>query len=98
LRILCVSAPLRALLIYFFGCGLSALGVIGIWKFGSETRDHLEMLIETDSLNEKPFSDVLCKRYDLLGRKINNFLQSVIAEQLAPKDQIGQQIFNDEND
>jgi hypothetical protein len=25
LRILCVSAPLRALLIFFFGCGSSAL-------------------------------------------------------------------------
>jgi len=37
-------------------------------------------------------------RYDILGKKINNFLQTVIAEHLAPKDQIGQQIFPDQEE
>ncbi|MGH7453627.1 MAG: four helix bundle protein [bacterium] len=60
-----------------------------------ETRDHLEILFETGSLADKTCFDDLRQRYDILGRKINNFLQAVIAEHLAPKDQIGQQIFPD---
>lgn len=63
-----------------------------------ETRDHLEILSDTGSLVDKGLSDDLCKRYDTLGRKINNFLQCVIDNHLAPKDQIGQQIFNDEDE
>jgi four helix bundle protein len=42
-----------------------------------ETTDHLETLLETESLtNETLFSDIQA-RLDLLGRKINSFLQSV---------------------
>jgi len=63
-----------------------------------ETRDHLEIIAETGSLKDKAFSDDLCKRYDILGRKLNNFLQTVITDHLAPKDQIGQQIFNPEDE
>jgi four helix bundle protein len=63
-----------------------------------ETRDHIEMLFDTGSLADKTIYDDLIKRYDILGRKINNFLQGVIAEHLAPKDQIGQQIFPDDNE
>lgn len=62
-----------------------------------ETRDHLEIIFETASLTDKAFYDDVCKRYDILGRKINNFLQSVIADHFAPKDQIGQQLTNDES-
>jgi four helix bundle protein len=63
-----------------------------------ETRDHIEFVFETGSLTDKTIFDDLCKRYDILGRKINNFLQKVINEHLAPKDQIGQQIFTDEDE
>lgn len=42
-----------------------------------ETIDHLETVFETGSLtNEKLFSD-LTARLDLLGRKINRFIDSV---------------------
>lgn len=45
-----------------------------------ETADHLEILWETESLqNEALFSD-LHARLDLLGRKLNSFLQSVERE------------------
>lgn len=63
-----------------------------------ETRDHIEMLYDTGSLSDRAIFDHLIKRYDILGRSINNFLQGVIAEHLAPKDQIGQQIFADEDE
>jgi four helix bundle protein len=43
-----------------------------------ETRDHLEMIYETGSLTDKVLYEDLHKRYDFLGRKINNFRQSVI--------------------
>ena len=51
-----------------------------------ETRDHLEMLYETGALTDKILYEDLCKRYDILGRKINNFRQSVISNFLAPDD------------
>ncbi|MDZ7360676.1 MAG: four helix bundle protein [candidate division KSB1 bacterium] len=63
-----------------------------------ETRDHIEMLFDTGSLADKTIYDDLIIRYDMPGRKINNFLQGVIAEHLAPKDQIGQQIFPDDDE
>jgi four helix bundle protein len=44
-----------------------------------ETADHLETLCETESLsNEVLFRD-LHNRLDVLGRKLNNFLQAVEA-------------------
>ena len=44
-----------------------------------ETTDHLEILSETESLvNEILFSE-LHTRLDILGRKLNNFLQAVEA-------------------
>lgn len=42
-----------------------------------ETQSHLDMLCRTGSLEEGPFSD-LQQRYDVLGRKLNRFLQGVI--------------------
>ncbi|MCI0694188.1 four helix bundle protein [candidate division KSB1 bacterium] len=43
-----------------------------------ETRDHLEMLYDTGSLTDKILYEDLHNRYDILGRKVNNFRQSVI--------------------
>jgi four helix bundle protein len=43
-----------------------------------ETRDHLEMIYETGSLTDKTLYEDIHKRYDILGRMINNFRQSVI--------------------
>jgi four helix bundle protein len=63
-----------------------------------ETRDHLEFLYETGSLADKIIYDDLCKRYDILGKSINNFRQSVIVKYLPPKDQIGQQIPDNEEE
>jgi len=59
----------------------------------NETIDHLEILDETGSLKDKALYEYLNKHYNTLGRKIYNFRQRVINDHLAPKDQIGQQIF-----
>ncbi len=44
-----------------------------------ETIDHLETLFDTESLTNKQLYDDLHERLDELGRKLNNFLQSVEA-------------------
>ncbi len=44
-----------------------------------ETTDHLEMLSETESLKNTVLYQDLHQRLDILGRKVNNFLQSVEA-------------------
>jgi four helix bundle protein len=62
-----------------------------------ETIDHLEMLKETGSLTDKVLFEHLSEQYNLLGRRINNFLQAVIRDHLAPKDVVGQQIFDEES-
>jgi len=53
-----------------------------------ETRDHIEMLYETGSLSDKVLFDDLCRRYDMLGRSINNFRQKVITSFLSPDDKV----------
>lgn len=50
-----------------------------------ETLDHLETLFETGSLTDKLFYDNLHKKMELLGKKINRFLQSVQKEHLSDK-------------
>lgn len=50
-----------------------------------ETLDHLETLFETGSLTDKSFYDNLHKKIELLGKKINRFLQSVQKEHLSDK-------------
>jgi four helix bundle protein len=60
-----------------------------------ETIDHLEMLKETGSLADITLFDDLIKQYNLLGRRINTFLQTVIKNHLAPKDLVNQQIPDD---
>ena len=50
-----------------------------------ETLDHLETLFETGSLTDKIFYDNLHYKIELLGKKINRFLQSVQNEHLSDK-------------
>ena len=42
-----------------------------------ETVDHLETLYETKSLSDEPLYQSLLDRSDLLGKKLNLFIQSV---------------------
>ena len=42
-----------------------------------ETTDHLETLYETESLKDEVLYQDLHKRLQALGKKINNFIQSV---------------------
>ena len=49
-----------------------------------ETIDHLETIYETGSLTNKELFDNLHKRLQILGRKINNFLQTVQASHQKP--------------
>jgi len=50
-----------------------------VYALGScdETTDHLETLFETGSLKDKPTYDRLHSQLELLGKKLNLFLQSV---------------------
>ncbi|MCL4549267.1 MAG: four helix bundle protein [Bacteroidetes bacterium] len=50
-----------------------------------ETTDHLETLFETKSLaDEKLFND-LHARLDMLGKKLNSFIQSEQEQHISPK-------------
>jgi four helix bundle protein len=42
-----------------------------------ETRDHLDTLHDTKSLKNKQLYEHFCDQYDILGRKIRRFLNSV---------------------
>src|SRR5688500_2968268 len=42
-----------------------------------ETIDHLEMLYETRSLKDEKVFNSLHSRLEMLGKKLNNFLQSI---------------------
>ena len=42
-----------------------------------ETADHLDLLIETKSLDDIKLYEILHARLDKLGRKLNNFIQGV---------------------
>lgn len=50
-----------------------------VYALGSsdETIDHLETLFETGSFKNKAKFDDLHKRLNIMGKKLNNFLQSV---------------------
>lgn len=50
-----------------------------------ETIDHLETLFATKSLTNKELFDNLHSRIDLLGRKINKFLESIQSGHLSEK-------------
>lgn len=42
-----------------------------------ETRDHLDTLYETKSLDDKVKYEYFCEEYDHLGKMISNFIKSV---------------------
>lgn len=42
-----------------------------------ETIDHLETLYETDSLKDKELYENLHDRIEILGKKLNNFIQKI---------------------
>jgi four helix bundle protein len=49
-----------------------------------ETLDHLEILRETNSLTDEKLYTDLHSRLNLLGRKINNFLQAIARDHKPP--------------
>lgn len=50
-----------------------------------ETTDHLEILYETKSLKDEVFYNNLHERLQILGKKINMFIQSVEKRHLSTK-------------
>ncbi|MDP2039026.1 MAG: four helix bundle protein [Ignavibacteria bacterium] len=50
-----------------------------------ETTDHLDTLFETKSLTDEFFYTSLHTKIELLGRKINAFIQAVKAEHQSPR-------------
>ncbi len=50
-----------------------------------ETIDHLETLFETGSLTDRPLYDKLHERTDMLGKKLNLFVQSVLKNHISEK-------------
>ena len=50
-----------------------------------ETIDHLETLFETESLKDKEIFDKLHKKFNLLGKKLIKFLESVEKQHLSEK-------------
>ena len=50
-----------------------------------ETTDHLETLYETGSLTDRPLYDNLHERTDMLGKKLNLFMQSVQINHVSEK-------------
>jgi four helix bundle protein len=51
----------------------------------NEIVDHLETLLETESLTDRPLYDDLHERLDTLGKKLNMFLQSVERSHISEK-------------
>ena len=50
-----------------------------------ETIDHLETLFETGSLNDRSLYNDLHERIDMLGKKLNLFMQSVQRNHISEK-------------
>lgn len=50
-----------------------------------ETIDHLEILLETESLKDKVLFEKLSDKANLLGKKLINFLKSVEEKHLSEK-------------
>lgn len=50
-----------------------------------ETLDHLETLYETKSLSDEKFYQDLHSKIELLGRKINSFIQAVKEDHQSPR-------------
>ena len=50
-----------------------------------ETVDHLETLFRTESLKDKELFEKLANLFDILGKKLNKFLQAVERNHQSPK-------------
>lgn len=50
-----------------------------------ETINHLDNLFETESLHNKELYDDLHKRLEILGKKLNSFLQTIIESHISDK-------------
>jgi four helix bundle protein len=50
-----------------------------------ETINHLENLFETESLNNKELYDDLRNRLEILGKKLNSFLQTITESHISDK-------------
>ena len=50
-----------------------------------ETTDHLELLFETGSLQDERVFQSLQSQLDILGKKLNSFLQAVEKDHKSPK-------------
>ena len=50
-----------------------------------ETQDHLETLFDTGSLTDEAVFTSLKEKLDMLGKKLNRFLQSVEESHISPK-------------
>lgn len=50
-----------------------------------ETIDHLETLYETDSLKDKELYENLHDRIEILGKKLNNFIQAIARDIIIKK-------------
>ena len=50
-----------------------------------ETTDHLETAFETGSLTDEVLYSNLHERLEMLGRKLNSFIQSVTKEHMSEK-------------
>ena len=50
-----------------------------------ETREHLEYIVETGSMTDRALYEHILAGYDVLGRKVNSFLRSVIESHMTPK-------------
>jgi four helix bundle protein len=49
-----------------------------------ETKEHLQMLYDTDSLTEKKLFEKMMKKYDQLGAKISRFIDAVEQQHRTP--------------
>lgn len=52
-----------------------------------ETREHLDIISETDSLKDKDHYMCFVKKYEELGKKLTKFIQAVERRHLKPKNQ-----------
>ena len=50
-----------------------------------ETINHLENLLETESLSNKKLYDDLHERLEILGKKLNSFLQTITESHISDK-------------
>jgi four helix bundle protein len=50
-----------------------------------ETIDHLENLFETGSLTDETMFNIMCEKLNLLGKKLNKFIQAVEQDHISKK-------------